>query len=186
MLQIDDAMRAALGAELVPMGTLWARLGGIHTLSGAPFGTRMIVDITDVRVEGPRLDAHMKGQATADWGSLGSEGTFQLDVRVTLETHDGALIFVDGSLRPFSKDPAEGEKFISAFQEDTFKETATKFVDAQLPRDTPAALRERILPWRVGLASTITRSDFSASSSSLMCLRITLLSMMPNSVLAKM
>lgn len=55
-----------------------------------------------------------------------------------------ALIFVDGSLRPFTKDPAEIEKFTSMFKEETFKETAPKFLTSMLPRDTPMALRERI------------------------------------------
>ena len=33
-----------------------------------------------------------------------------------------ALVFVDGALRPFAKDPAEAEKFLSRFKEDTFKQ----------------------------------------------------------------
>src|ERR1700730_2469202 len=33
-----------------------------------------------------------------------------------------ALIFVDGALRPFSKDPADADKFMSMFKEETFKE----------------------------------------------------------------
>lgn len=91
-IDIDEATRAELQAELVPMGTLWASFGEIHTMDGAPFGTRLIVDVTDFRVEGERLNGRMKGQATADWGSLAADGTFQLDVRATLETDDGALI----------------------------------------------------------------------------------------------
>jgi hypothetical protein len=91
-IEVSDATRAALQAELVPAGILWASFGEIHTLDGAPFGTRLIVDVTDVRIEGPGLNARMKGQATADWGSLAADGTFQLDVRATLETDDGALI----------------------------------------------------------------------------------------------
>jgi pimeloyl-ACP methyl ester carboxylesterase len=55
-----------------------------------------------------------------------------------------ALIFVDGALRPFTTDPAAVEKFLSQFQEDTFKETAPKFLAGMLRPDTPKWARERI------------------------------------------
>ena len=81
-------------ASLSEMGTLVADLGDRHILEGAPFGTRVIVDVTDMRIEGPRLRARMTGSAAADWGSRAPDGTVQLDVRATLETHDGALVFI--------------------------------------------------------------------------------------------
>jgi len=55
-----------------------------------------------------------------------------------------ALIFVDGALRPFAKDPAETEKFLSMFKEETFKETAPKALSTMLRPDTPAAVRKHI------------------------------------------
>lgn len=55
-----------------------------------------------------------------------------------------ALIFVDGGLRPFTDDPAETERFMSMFQEETFKDFAPQFLTAMLPPDTPAAMREHI------------------------------------------
>jgi pimeloyl-ACP methyl ester carboxylesterase len=55
-----------------------------------------------------------------------------------------ALIFVDGGLRPFTKDPAEAEKLLSRFKEDTFKETAAKFLASMFQPNTPAAAREHI------------------------------------------
>jgi hypothetical protein len=36
----------------------------------------------------------MKGTAIADWASIGPDGTCQLDVRATMETDDGALIYI--------------------------------------------------------------------------------------------
>jgi hypothetical protein len=48
-IDIDEATRA-LEAELVRVGTLWAKFGEIHSLEGAPFGTRMIFDVTEVRL----------------------------------------------------------------------------------------------------------------------------------------
>lgn len=104
-IQLDERTSAALDAEFVPIGTLWAKFGQIHTLQGAPFGTRLIVDVTDFRIEGEALNAHMKGQATADWGSLAADGTFQLDVRATVETDDGALILAQYHGRCDFSDP---------------------------------------------------------------------------------
>src|SRR5262249_34266133 len=55
-----------------------------------------------------------------------------------------ALVFVDGSLRPFIKDPKEGAKFVNQFKEDTFRETAPKLFVRMMRPDTPAAAREQI------------------------------------------
>jgi pimeloyl-ACP methyl ester carboxylesterase len=55
-----------------------------------------------------------------------------------------ALVFVDGSLRLFRKDPAEIEKFLSQFNEQAFKESATKYMANAIRPDTPAAIREHI------------------------------------------
>ncbi|MCI0702582.1 MAG: alpha/beta hydrolase [Planctomycetia bacterium] len=55
-----------------------------------------------------------------------------------------ALVFVDGALKPFSDDPAVIEKFMSMFKEETFKETAPKFIASMLPADTPPEVRKRI------------------------------------------
>jgi pimeloyl-ACP methyl ester carboxylesterase len=59
-------------------------------------------------------------------------------------TKTKALVFVDGGLRPFTKDRAEAEKFMAMFKEETFKETAPKFLTSMLPPNTPATVRERI------------------------------------------
>lgn len=105
-IALDDATSEALKAELLPVGTLWASFGEIHTLEGAPFGTRMIVDVTDFRIEGERLNARMKGQSTADWGSLSTDGAFQLDVRAIMETDDGATILAQYHGRCDFSDPS--------------------------------------------------------------------------------
>jgi pimeloyl-ACP methyl ester carboxylesterase len=55
-----------------------------------------------------------------------------------------ALVFVDGALRPFTKDPAEAEKFASRFKEDTFKETAPRFLAGMFTPATPKAAREQV------------------------------------------
>ncbi len=55
-----------------------------------------------------------------------------------------ALVFVDGALRPFTKDPAEAEKFLSRFKEDTFKDDAPRVFAGMLTPATPKAAREQI------------------------------------------
>jgi pimeloyl-ACP methyl ester carboxylesterase len=55
-----------------------------------------------------------------------------------------ALVFVDGALRPFTKDPAETEKFIAMFKEESFKETAPKALSAMLVPETPPAVKQHI------------------------------------------
>lgn len=105
-IQLDETTHAALEAELIPMGTLWAGFGEIHTIAGGPYGTRVIFDVNDIRIEGERLNARMKGTAAADWGSLSAAGAFQLDVRATLETDDRALIFAQYYGRCDFSDPA--------------------------------------------------------------------------------
>ncbi len=55
-----------------------------------------------------------------------------------------ALIFVDGPVRPFIKDPAQAEKFLAMFKEDTFKETTPRFLAGMFIKDTPEAVREQI------------------------------------------
>ena len=71
-----------------------AELAPAHMLLEAPYGGRLIVDVTAARVEGPRLRASLLGSAAADWVTVSPDGkTGALDVRATLKTDDGAVIF---------------------------------------------------------------------------------------------
>ena len=54
-----------------------------------------------------------------------------------------ALIVVDGSLRPFSNDREQLEKWVSRFKEETFKEEAPKMLQSMIP-ESNTALREHI------------------------------------------
>jgi pimeloyl-ACP methyl ester carboxylesterase len=55
-----------------------------------------------------------------------------------------ALVFVDGGLRPFTRDPAQTEQFLSMFKEETFKDTAPRFLSSMLTPGTPAAAAKQI------------------------------------------
>jgi len=83
-----------MAIELVPLATATATLAPPIMLPNTPAGTRLIFEILDYRWEGSRFTARQKGSAAADWLLLGPEGTGTLDVRVTLETPDGAVVLV--------------------------------------------------------------------------------------------
>jgi hypothetical protein len=80
--------------ELVPRGTARIRLQTPIVLEGTPRGTRRIVELSGITIDGERLDAHQKGSAAADWLLVSPDGTGMLDVRYCAETHDGALVYV--------------------------------------------------------------------------------------------
>src|SRR5262245_63047185 len=69
------------------------KLGPTHALLKAPYGARLNVDVLDARIEGPRLAASLLGTA-ADWVTVAPDKTTgALDVRATLKTDDGAIVY---------------------------------------------------------------------------------------------
>jgi hypothetical protein len=80
--------------ELVPLCTLGVQLRPPIVVGTGCAGTRVIFEVASVQVKGDRLRAEMTGAAAADWQLIGPEGTATLDVRATLRTDDGAIIFM--------------------------------------------------------------------------------------------
>lgn len=62
-------------------------------LGDAPLGRRRIVPITGGRFRGERLSGRVL-PGGADWQIVRGDGVSQLEARYTLETDDGALIYV--------------------------------------------------------------------------------------------
>jgi len=60
-------------------------------VGAVPLGTRAIAPITGGNFEGPRLRGKVL-PGGADWTLLRSDGVLELDLRIGLETDDGALI----------------------------------------------------------------------------------------------
>lgn len=58
-----------------------------------PSGARRIFDVTGGSFEGPRLRGTLLPSG-GDWLLLGADGVGRLDVRATLETHDGAHLYL--------------------------------------------------------------------------------------------
>jgi len=86
--------------ELVHFATMTVKLGEQFVIKGGPVGTRIVAEVNSVDVAGDRLNASMVGKSAADWLTVGPDGSYgTLDVRMTLQTHDDALIYVEYSGR---------------------------------------------------------------------------------------
>jgi Protein of unknown function (DUF3237) len=75
------------------LGTMQVQTGTRTVVENGPQGTRTIVQIVSGRFEGPRLKASVQIPA-GDWITNRADGSYKLDVRLTLKTDDGALILV--------------------------------------------------------------------------------------------
>jgi hypothetical protein len=82
-----------MAIELVPLCTAHTQLKPPIEVGPGCAGTRVIVEAASFQVKGDRLRAEMAGAAGGDWVLVGPEGTGTLDVRATLRTDDGAIIF---------------------------------------------------------------------------------------------
>ncbi|MFG1679743.1 DUF3237 domain-containing protein [Nonomuraea sp. NPDC049269] len=76
----------------------------MQTLS-TPLGTRMIAVVERGTVEGPRLRGEFL-PGGGDWIMVGSDRVARLDVRATIRTHDGELVFVTVTGRATLSDEA--------------------------------------------------------------------------------
>jgi hypothetical protein len=62
-------------------------------IPNGPAGTRVIVDASSGSFEGPRLSGTAHGPG-GDWVTIRPDGSMHLDVRLMLETSDGAKILM--------------------------------------------------------------------------------------------
>jgi len=79
-------------------------LAPAQELGAGPLGRRRIIAITGGRFVGERLSGRVL-PGGADWQVIRADGVAELDARYTLETADGALIYVRN--RGFRHGPAE-------------------------------------------------------------------------------
>lgn len=85
-----------MSLELIPLCRATVTPVIAADLGVAPAGRRLMVTIREVICEGERLRAHLKkGTAAGDWMIISPDGTALVDIRLTLETDDGALIYVE-------------------------------------------------------------------------------------------
>jgi len=79
--------------ELEYLMTYRADLEEPIDIGTVPSGTRQIFDVKGGSFEGPRLKGRLLPSG-ADWLLIGTDGVGRLDVRGTLETEDGAHIYL--------------------------------------------------------------------------------------------
>ena len=72
---------------------LTAELGDSQAIGDTPLGGRRIVYVTSGEFSGPGLKGSVL-PGGGDWVLVRKDGVTQLDVRITLRTDDGALIYV--------------------------------------------------------------------------------------------
>ena len=75
------------------LGTLQIVTGTRTVTENGPQGTRTIVQIVSGRFEGPHIKASVL-TPSGDWITNRPDGSYKLDVRLSLKTDDGAVILV--------------------------------------------------------------------------------------------
>ena len=94
-MELRAATVLGMSLELVPLCTATITLAKPIVVSP----TLTIGELTSVEYEGDRIRASMKGQAAADWIRIGPDGVGTLDVKLAVETDDGATIYAEYSGR---------------------------------------------------------------------------------------
>lgn len=88
-----------LAVQCRPLGLLTAILDPAQNLGQTPQGGRKIVRVSGGSLVGPRIRAAVL-PGGGDWALTRGDGVLMLDVRLTLRSHDGALISMTyGGLR---------------------------------------------------------------------------------------
>jgi muconolactone delta-isomerase len=93
------------GPHLRPVYRLEATLGPPLDLGDFPVGHRRIVPLTGGTFSGPELSGNLVPGASADWQTVMPDGTALGDIRYTLRTDGGDLLYVES--RGVRHGPAE-------------------------------------------------------------------------------
>ena len=63
-------------------------------LAGTPSGTRVVVTVMKGTFSGPKCNGTIADVAGGDWVVMRPDGSLKLDVRLVLQTDDGALVYM--------------------------------------------------------------------------------------------
>lgn len=77
-----------MSLELIPLFTCTVTLAPTITVSSS----MVIGEVTGATIVGERVNGTMLGHAAADWLRTSPEGYGTLDVKITYQTNDGAII----------------------------------------------------------------------------------------------
>ena len=78
-------------AKLVHEFTFHSAVSAPREVGAGPFGRRQYYAMRDGSIEGPRLRGTLLGPGS-DWMLVGSDGFMRMDVRIQIETEDGAVL----------------------------------------------------------------------------------------------
>ena len=79
--------------ELIPLCTVRIELSDPLILGATPVGTRAIAEVGEATFVGDRLRGRVRSPS-ADWVTVSAELIATVDVRMHLETHDGAHVYI--------------------------------------------------------------------------------------------
>lgn len=91
----DEAGREATNFREIrtqPLAILTAILAPAQALGETPYGNRKIVNVEGGSFVGPRIHGRIV-PGGGDWALTRRDGVLLLDVRLTIETDDGALVY---------------------------------------------------------------------------------------------
>jgi hypothetical protein len=74
--------------------TIRLDVGAMDDMGVTPYGHRRIATVAGGTFEGDELKGTVQPTPAGDWITVRSDGVWELDVRLTLKTHDGHLIFM--------------------------------------------------------------------------------------------
>jgi hypothetical protein len=91
--------------ETRPLFELQLQVPQIADLGATPYGRRRVATVAGGRFDGERLRGTVAPAPGGDWMLLRADDVFELDVRITLQTDDGASILM--SYRGLRHGPAD-------------------------------------------------------------------------------
>lgn len=80
--------------ELELLFTIQGQLGEALDLGNTPEGNRIIFPVIGGSFKGPKIEGEIVPGTCADWGRMRSDGSLSIDVRLSLRTVEGDLIFM--------------------------------------------------------------------------------------------
>lgn len=74
--------------------TIRLAVGAMDDMGVTPYGHRRIATVAGGAFEGDELKGTVQPTPAGDWITVRSDGVWELDVRLTLKTHDGHFIYM--------------------------------------------------------------------------------------------
>ena len=90
---VDEIPRVSVTPTLRFLYTSEIEIDAPLMVGNSPYGERRIINITGGAFSGPRLSGRVL-PGGADWQIIRNDGIVEVEARYTLETHDGALVYI--------------------------------------------------------------------------------------------